>query len=35
MFELPGSEEKELRISKSYAVEKLNKSKLQALKAVS
>ena len=35
MFELPGTEEKEFRVSKSYAINKLNKSKLQALKAVS
>jgi len=35
MFELPGTEEKEFRVSKTYAVNKLNKSKLQALKAVS
>ena len=35
MFELPGSGEKEFRVSKTYAVNKLNKSKLQALKAVS
>ena len=35
MFELPGSSEKEFRVSKTYAVNKLNKSKLQALKAVS
>ena len=35
MFELPGTEQKEIRVSKTYAVNKLNKSKLQALKAVS
>jgi ATP-dependent Clp protease ATP-binding subunit ClpX len=35
MFELPGTEEKEFRVSKTYAINKLNKSKLQALKAVS
>ena len=35
MFELPGTEEKEIRVSKTYAVNKLSKSKLQALKAVS
>ena len=35
MFDLPGSGENEFRVSKTYAVNKLNKSKLQALKAVS
>ena len=35
MFELPGTEEKEFRVSKTYAINKLNKSKLQELKAVS
>jgi ATP-dependent Clp protease ATP-binding subunit ClpX len=35
MFELPGTEQKEFRVSKTYAINKLNKSKLQALKAVS
>ena len=35
MFDLPGSGEDEFRVSKTYAVNKLNKSKLQALKAVS
>lgn len=35
MYELPGTEEKELRIDKHYAEDRLNKSLLQRLKAVS
>ncbi|MDP3312050.1 ATP-dependent Clp protease ATP-binding subunit ClpX [Lutibacter sp.] len=35
MFELPGSEEKELVVSKQYAEDKINKSTLKRLKAVS
>ena len=35
MFELPGSEVKELKVTKKYAEEKLNKSTLRKLKAVS
>ncbi|AXG69553.1 ATP-dependent Clp protease ATP-binding subunit ClpX [Kordia sp. SMS9] len=35
MFELPGSEEKELKISKNYAEKKLSKVAIKKLKAVS
>jgi ATP-dependent Clp protease ATP-binding subunit ClpX len=35
MFELPGTEEKELKVTKSYAENQLNKTKLHTLKAVS
>ena len=35
MFELPGTEEKQLSITKEYAAEKLNKSTIKKLKAVS
>ena len=35
MFELPGTEEKELRVTREYAEDKLNKSTLKKLKAVS
>lgn len=35
MFELPSSEEKELKITKKYAENKINKSTLKKLKAVS
>ncbi|MFD1294767.1 ATP-dependent Clp protease ATP-binding subunit ClpX [Lutibacter holmesii] len=35
MFELPGSEESELKITKEYAEDKINKSTLKKLKAVS
>jgi len=35
MFELPGSEVSELKVTKKYAEEKLNKSTLRKLKAVS
>ncbi len=35
MFELPGSDVKELKVTKKYAEEKLNKSTLRKLKAVS
>ncbi|RPD99074.1 ATP-dependent Clp protease ATP-binding subunit ClpX [Aureibaculum marinum] len=35
MFELPGSEEKKLRVTKKYAEEKMEKSTLSKLKAVS
>ena len=35
MFDLPGGSEKELKVTKSYAEEKLTKTKLKKLKAVS
>ena len=35
MFELPGTEEKQLRVTREYAENKLNKSTLKKLKAVS
>ncbi len=35
MFHLPGTKEKELKVSKAYAEEKLSKTKLKKLKAVS
>jgi len=35
MFNLPGSDEKELKVTKAYAEEKLNKTTLKKLKAVS
>ena len=35
MYELPGTDEKSLHVTKEYAEEKLNKSTLQKLKAVS
>lgn len=35
MFELPGSEESELKITKKYAEDRINKSTLKKLKAVS
>jgi len=35
MFELPSSEEKELKINKKYAEDKINKSTIKKLKAVS
>ena len=35
MFELPGSETKELHVTKKYAVAKISKTKLKKLKAVS
>ncbi|MHA7942123.1 ATP-dependent Clp protease ATP-binding subunit ClpX [Formosa sp. 3Alg 14/1] len=35
MFELPGSEEKELRVTKAYTETKLNKTTIKKLKAVS
>lgn len=35
MFEMPGTDEKELKISKKYAENKINKSTLKKLKAVS
>jgi ATP-dependent Clp protease ATP-binding subunit ClpX len=35
MFELPGSEEKELRVTKKYAEAKITKTTLKKLKAVS
>jgi ATP-dependent Clp protease ATP-binding subunit ClpX len=35
MFEMPGSDEKELKITKKYAEEKISKSTLKKLKAVS
>ena len=35
MFEMPGSEEKELNITEEYAEDKINKSTLKRLKAVS
>ncbi len=35
MFDLPGSDEKELNVTKAYAEEKLTKTKLKKLKAVS
>jgi len=35
MFELPGTKTKELRITKKYAIQKLSKSTLKKLKAVS
>jgi ATP-dependent Clp protease ATP-binding subunit ClpX len=35
MFELPGTEEKELKVTKSYAENQLDKTKLHTLKAVS
>ena len=35
MFEMPGREETELKVSKSYAERKINNSKNPALKAVS
>ena len=35
MFELPGSDEKELKVTKAYAEEKLTKTTLKKLKAVS
>ena len=35
MFEMPGGEETELKVSKSYAERKINNSKNPALKAVS
>jgi ATP-dependent Clp protease ATP-binding subunit ClpX len=35
MFELPGSETKELRITKKYADDKISKTTIKKLKAVS
>ena len=35
MFELPGSDEKELKISKAYAEKKISKIAIKKLKAVS
>ena len=35
MFELPSSDEKELKVTKEYAVSKLNKTVLKKLRAVS
>lgn len=35
MFELPGTEEKELKVTKKYAENKINKSTIKKLKAVS
>jgi ATP-dependent Clp protease ATP-binding subunit ClpX len=35
MFEMPGTDEKELKITKKYAENKINKSTLKKLKAVS
>lgn len=35
MFELPGTDDSELRVTKTYAEEKLNKSTIKKLKAVS
>ena len=35
MFEMPGTEENELKVNKKYAQNKINKSKLKKLKAVS
>ena len=35
MFEMPGTEENELKVNKKYAENKINKSKLKKLKAVS
>jgi len=35
MFDLPSSDEKELRVTKDYAERKLNKSTIKKLKAVS
>lgn len=35
MFELPGTDEKELRVTKKYAENKINKSTIKKLKAVS